>query len=46
MILEKGADLRLEEVSAYLLLLKPNAVPGLIKDLGGFDQFQRTENAL
>ena len=34
MILEKGIDLRLQEVSAYLLLLKPNAVPGLIKVLG------------
>ena len=33
-ILEKGIDLRLQEVSAYLLLLKPNAVPGLIKVLG------------
>jgi HEAT repeat protein len=33
-ILEKRTDLRLEEVSAYLLLLKPNAVPGLIKVLG------------
>ena len=27
-------DLRLPEVNAYLLLLKPNAVPGLIKVLG------------
>jgi len=34
MILEKRTDLRLEEVSAYLLLLKPNAIPGLIKVLG------------
>jgi len=34
MILEKRADLRLEEVSAYLLLLKPNAVPELMKVLG------------
>jgi HEAT repeat protein len=34
MILEKHTDLRLEEISAYLLLLKPNAVPGLIKVLG------------
>ena len=33
-ILEKGSDLRLEEVSAYLLLLDPKAVPGLVKVLG------------
>jgi hypothetical protein len=33
-ILEKGTDLRLEEVSTYLLLLRPNAIPGLIKILG------------
>ena len=33
-ILEKGTDLRLQEVSAFLLLLNPNAVPGLIKVLG------------
>jgi HEAT repeat protein len=33
-IMEKGADLRLEEVSAYLLLLDSKAVPGLIKVLG------------
>jgi hypothetical protein len=34
MILEKKADLRLEEVSAYLLLLKPNAVQELMRVLG------------
>jgi HEAT repeat protein len=34
MILEKGTDLPLKDISAYLLLLKPNAVPGLIKILG------------
>jgi HEAT repeat protein len=33
-ILEKGTDLRLEDVSAYLLLLDSRAVPGLIKVLG------------
>ncbi len=33
-ILEKGSDLRLEDVSAYLLLLEPKAVPGLVKVLG------------
>ena len=33
-ILEKGTDLRLEEVSAYLLLLDPKAVPGLVRVLG------------
>ena len=33
-ILEKETELRLEDVSAYLLLLDPKAIPGLIKVLG------------
>jgi tetratricopeptide (TPR) repeat protein len=33
-LLEKQTDLRLEDVSAYLLLLDSKAVPGLIKILG------------
>ena len=33
-ILEKRTDLRLEDVSAYLLLLEPKAVPGLVRVLG------------
>lgn len=33
-VLEKGTDLRLEEVSAYLLLLDPKSVPGLVRILG------------
>ncbi|MBP1712738.1 MAG: HEAT-like repeat-containing protein [Deltaproteobacteria bacterium] len=33
-LLEKRTDLRLEDVSAYLLLLDRKAVPGLIKVLG------------
>jgi len=33
-ILEKGTDLRLEDVSAYLLLLDSKAIPGLVKVLG------------
>jgi hypothetical protein len=33
-ILEKGTDLRLEDVNAYLLLLDSKSVPGLVKVLG------------